>query len=281
MENNSLISVVIPCYNDAQYIEQAVQSVLNQTYSNIEVIIVDDGSNVATKAVLKKLEPKITKLFTQENQGQSKARNVGILQAKGDYILVLDSDDYFEPSFCEKALPVLEDINIKLVASYMVRFNDSGIVDEYRNFGGDISTLILNNQATGSVLFRKKDFIRSGGYDEMMRSGFEDWEFYIRMLQNGGNLFVIKEPLFYYRLRENSTTSRANKIKYELLKYIYLKHQVLYIAYFDNFVSHLLSKIEREEKEKIKNTQRLEFKIGITVLKPFRWIKRIFKLKSL
>ena len=277
MENNILISIIIPCYNDAQYIEQSVQSALNQSYPHKEVIVVDDGSDAVTKAVLQKLEPKITKLITQENQGQSTARNIGIGQAKGDYILVLDSDDYFEPTFCEKALLVLEDIYIKLVASYMVRFNDNGIIDEYRNFGGDISTLILNNQATGSVLFRKKDFISIGGYDETMRSGFEDWEFYIRLLQDGGDLFVIKEPLFYYRLRENSTTLRANKIKYELLKYIYSKHQGLYIAHFDIFVNHLLSKIEREEKEKIKNTQRIDFKIGKTILKPFRWIKSLLK----
>jgi len=277
MENNILISIIIPCYNDAQYIEQAVLSALNQTYPNIEVIVVDDGSNATTKAVLQRLESKITKLITQENQGQSKARNVGIDQAKGEFILVLDSDDFFEPTFCEKASLILEDIEIKLVASYMVRFNDNGVIDEYRNFGGDISTLILINQATGSGMFRKKDFLSVGGYDETMRSGFEDWEFYIRLLQDGGDLFVIKQALFYYRLRENSTTLRANKIKYQLLKYIYSKHQNLYIANFDIFVSHLLSRIEREEKEKIKNTQRLEFKIGKIVLKPLRWVKALFR----
>jgi glycosyltransferase involved in cell wall biosynthesis len=70
VEKNILVSIVIPCYNDAQYIEQAVNSALDQTYPNIEVIVVDDGSDIETKAVLKKLECKITKLITQENQGQ-------------------------------------------------------------------------------------------------------------------------------------------------------------------------------------------------------------------
>lgn len=275
MENNSLISIVIPCYNDAQYIGQSVASALNQTYPYKEVIVVDDGSNAETKAVLKKLEPTITRLITQENQGQSKARNIGINEAKGNYILVLDSDDFFEPTFCEKACLILNDVNIKMVASYMVRFNENGKMDEYHHFGGDIATLILNNQATGSVLFRKKDFMRIGGYDEKMRNGFEDWEFYIRLLKDGGEVFIIKEPLFHYRLREDSTTAKANKIKYELLRYIYSKHQELYIANFDVFVNHLLSKIEREEKEKIKNTKRLEFRMGKFILRPFRWIKSI------
>ncbi len=101
MNSNLLVSIIIPCYNDEQYIEQCVNSALNQTYSNIEVIVVDDGSNRKTKTVLKKLEPNITTLITQNNQGQSTARNVGIRYAKGNYILVLDSDDYFEPTFCE------------------------------------------------------------------------------------------------------------------------------------------------------------------------------------
>lgn len=82
------VSIVIPCYNDDQYIEQSVQSALNQTYPNIEIIVVDDGSNTKTKEVLKKIEPKITQLITQENQGQSTARNVGICS---NYCSIMDS----------------------------------------------------------------------------------------------------------------------------------------------------------------------------------------------
>ncbi|MDD3722641.1 MAG: glycosyltransferase family A protein [Lutibacter sp.] len=104
MKNNNSISIIIPCYNDAQYIEQSVLSALNQTYQNKEVIVVDDGSNAETKAVLKKLAPQITKLITQENQGQSTARNVGIKEAKGEYILVLDSDDFFKKQLDENKL---------------------------------------------------------------------------------------------------------------------------------------------------------------------------------
>jgi glycosyltransferase involved in cell wall biosynthesis len=272
-----LISIIIPCYNDALYIEQSVLSALNQTYSNIEVIVVDDGSNEETKKVLKKLENQITKLITQENQGQSKARNVGIEASKGDYILVLDSDDYFESTFCEKAILSLEDSTIKLVTSFAKRFNDVYSYDVYPK-GGGLRDFLIHNQATGSVMFRKKDYILAGGYDETMKSGFEDWEFYIRLLKDGGTAFVIPEFLFNYRAKENSTTTRANKIKYKLQNFIYEKHQSLYILYFQDLVSHLLGRIEREENEKIKNTKRLEFKIGKTILKPFRLIKNFFTM---
>jgi len=276
-EDNSLISIIIPCYNDAQYIEQSVLSALNQTYPYKEVIVVDDGSNEETKAVLKKLETKITKLITQENKGQSTARNIGIQEAKGDYILALDSDDYFEPTFCEKAIDIfLGNDDVKIVTCYTNRLYENKESDIFKPNGGKINCFLLNNCAMGSSMFRKTDWQEANGYDECMRQGFEDWEFHIRLLKVRGNAFVIAEPLFNYRLRKNSTTSKANKIKYDLLKYIYSKHQELYLSNFDLFVNHLLSRIEREEHEKIKNTLRLEFKIGKFILKPLRYVKSIF-----
>nr|WP_315134182.1 glycosyltransferase [uncultured Flavobacterium sp.] len=272
----NLVSVVIPCFNDAKYIEKAVLSVLNQSIGDVEVIVVDDGSDKATKEVLKKIEHQISILITQENKGQSAARNTGIKAASGTYILVLDSDDYFETSFCEKAISILENREIKLVTCYTKRFNDSYSDNHYPQ-GGYLKDFLMYNQATGSVIFRKMECIAVGGYDETMRFGFEDWEFYIRLLEKGGYAFVIPEFLFHYRLKENSTTSRANKIKYHLQSFIYEKHNALYVLYFQDFIIHLISRIEREETEKIKNTERLEFKIGKVILAPFRWIKYCLK----
>lgn len=276
--NHPLLSIVIACYNDAAYIDQAVFSALNQTYSNKEVIVVDDGSNAATKKVLKRLAPKITKLITQENQGQSAARNNGIRNAKGKYILNLDSDDFFESSFCEKAIcKFKEDEEIAIVTCNVNRFNKKGAIDIFYPDGGFLNNFLLTNCAMGSSMFKKSDWQATNGYDENMRKGFEDWEFYIRLIKNGRSAYVIPELLFNYRLKENSTTTKANKIKYELLNYIYVKHRELYIAHFDLFVNHLLSQLEREQSEKIKNTERIDFRIGKTILKPIRWIKAILK----
>jgi glycosyltransferase involved in cell wall biosynthesis len=276
--DKSLISIVIPCYNDAIYIEQSVESALNQTYSNIEIVVVDDGSNEETKAVLKKIEHKITKLITQENQGQSTARNVGIREAKGAYVLVLDSDDYFEASFCEKALEQFtQNKEIKIVSSHTNRIFDNNTTDIFKPGGGQIADFLLKNCAMGSAMFKKMDWKKINGYDEMMRNGFEDWEFYIRLIKDEGRAHVIPEPLFNYRLRKNSTTNKANQIKYKLLDYIYTKHRELYITHFDRFIPYLLTKIESEEIEKIKNTKRIDFKIGKAILRPLRWIKAVIK----
>jgi glycosyltransferase involved in cell wall biosynthesis len=278
MQYNTLISIVIPCYNDAQYILQSVNSALNQTYPNKEVIVVDDGSNAETKAVLKKLEHKITKLISQENQGQSTARNVGIKEAKGEYILVLDSDDYFEPEFCGMALEIFfKNKDVKIVTCYANRIYNDNDTDVFKPSGGQLKDFLLNNCALGTSMFKKEDWLGCLGYDEIMRSGFEDWEFFIRLLKSGGQVEVIQEPLYNYRKGHNSTTISANKIKYDLLKYIYMKHQDLYKANYELFITHILNRIEREEIEKIKNTHRLEFKIGKTILKPLRWIKSVVK----
>jgi len=275
---NSVVSIIIPCYNDAQYIEQAVQSALDQTYPYKEIIVVDDGSNAETKTVLKKLEPKITLLITQENQGQSTARNVGINAANGEFILVLDSDDYFEPSFCEEAVAILQsNLDTKIVTSHLRRFTDDKTLDLFLPSGGDISVFVLHNGATGSAMFRKVEALAVGGYDESMRKGFEDWEFYIRLLANGGAAYVIPKVYLHYRIKPNSTTSRANKVKRELLEYIYFKNKNIFIEHYESLVSYFLSKIENEEKEKLKNYNKIEFKIGKVILKPFRFIKSFFK----
>lgn len=275
---NPLVTIVISCYNDADYIEQAVSSALNQTYFNKEIIVIDDGSNAETKAVLKKLESKITELITQENQGQSTARNNGIRKAKGEYILNLDSDDFFEISFCEKAIRKFqENEEIAIVTCNVNRFNTSGSIDIFYPDGGFLNNFLITNCAMGSAMFKKSDWQATNGYDENMRKGFEDWEFYIRLVKEGRSAYVIPELLFNYRVKENSTSTNANKIKYELLHYIYIKHRELYTAHFDLLISHLLSKTQREEKEKIKNTQQIDFRIGKAVLRPLRWIKALLK----
>lgn len=265
------LSIVIPCYNDHLYVEEAVNSALNQTYSQKEVIVVDDGSNAQTKAVLKKLEPKIDLLITQENRGVSAARNNGIKAANGKYILVLDSDDYFEPEFCAKAFEIIKkDKSIKVVTCHTQLLLKNGENEIYKPAGGDISKFILFNAAVGSALFKKEDWYASGQYDEDLKKGWEDWEFYIRLHKRGGYTFVIPEVLFNYRKKEKSKTTIANQNKYELMKYIYLKHADLYKRYYEDFIVFWLNKYEQQEKYKHKITRSLEFKIGSKVAKSLR-----------
>ncbi|QXP61681.1 glycosyltransferase family 2 protein [Olleya sp. HaHaR_3_96] len=275
--SNPLVSFVIPCFNDFQYVEQSVNSALHQTYKNIEVIVVDDGSNAKTKAVLKTIEPKIAKLITQENKGQSTARNRGVANAKGDYIVVLDSDDYFEPTFCEKAIEIIiNNTEVKLVTCSVNILESNGKVTFFEPKGGSVVNFLTTNSALGSLMFRKVDFMFIDGYDVSMRRGFEDWEFYLRLLKNGGETYVIKDRLFNYRKRRISTTSRANKVKYELTKFIQIKNKAVISEHIETYINEVYAKLELEEQSKIKQQNKIDFKLGKAILKPLRFFKSFF-----
>lgn len=276
--NENLVSIIIPCYNDAQYIEQSVQSAINQTYQNIEIIVVDDGSNAETKSVLRKLEPKITKLISQENRGQSAARNRGIEFAKGEFILVLDSDDYIENILCENAVLLFNNnFSVKLVTYGAFLVFSENKKEIYFPKGGDIKNFIFYNEALGTSIFKRKDWQECGGYDESMRNGLEDWEFFINLLKKGGSCEVVPKVMYNYRKRDDSTTNRAMPVKYEILNYIYLKHKELYSNNIEDFIEFFSTSLRSLENEKLKVILSNEYKIGTIILKPFRFVKRFYR----
>ncbi len=273
------VSIIIPCFNDTDYIQQSVQSAFDQTFENKEIIVVDDGSNEETKAVLKTLEPKITLLITQENKGPSAARNTGIANATGEFILVLDSDDYFETSFCEKAIEIFQkDSNIKMVTCYARWFWNNINFQIFKPAGGELKNFLLSNSSLGTI-FLKKNWKEVGGYDEMMVNGFEDWEFYIRLHSNGGKTEVIPEVLFHYRKKKKSRTTTANENRYDLLEYIFTKHAKIYKEHFDFFIHEWLQSIKKSEAFKEQVMDSLDYKIGNKLLKPLRFMG-FFKKKN-
>lgn len=272
------ISIVITCYNDEAFIEKAIQSAIDQTYRNTEIIVVDDGSNSQTKQVLNIWENKVDLLITQENKGVSVARNIGITAAKGEYILVLDGDDYFEPSFCERAFRIFkEKSEVKLVTCYARWFRNEKDFQIFKPNGGELKDYLIRSCAIGNSLFRKKDWLSCGGYDEKMNRGWEDWEFFIRLHGEGGITYVIPEVLFHYRKRSDSKTSIANFHKYDLLEYIYLKNAYLYIQNFDTGIKALINKLKQEQREKERFFLKPDFKIGHFILKPFRLLKSLYR----
>jgi glycosyltransferase involved in cell wall biosynthesis len=277
MSKKPLVTFVIPCYNDASYIEQAVNSALEQTIK-VEVIVVDDGSDDKTKKVLATLSPKIDVLITQKNQGQSKARNVGINAANGVFIVTLDSDDYFEPQFAEQALSIFEKKGEeKIVTCRSVLFFEDGDTKVYTPNGGDIKHFMFSNGALGTSMFKKEDWQQCGGYDEKMKDGWEDWEFFIRLIKDGGECFVLEAQLFNYRQKKYSTTTRANNNRNQLLSYILKKNKDVYTKYFDSTIDFLIQKLEKEEVERYKNLDRLDYKVGKAILDPMRKFKKGFK----
>lgn len=278
MTNDLLgISVIIPCYNDSYFIEEAIDSVSNIEKADIEIIVVDDGSSPTTKEVLRELHPRMDKLIEQKNLGVSNARNTGIKNASKPIIVVLDSDDYFDDQFLLKAYSVItNNPEIKIVTSHARRFNDHGTIDIIKPTNADLVDFLKYNAAVG-VMFRKNDWDRVGGYDEHMVKGFEDWEFYIRLLKEGGISYSIPEVLFHYRIRKESRTKFANKYRMDLMQYIWGKHKDLYTQHLEEILLFYLNQVELARHSEQKFRQKAEFKIGSLIFSPIRWLQKIFK----
>lgn len=275
---NNLVSVIIPCYNDYKYIQAAIDSINNQTYSLFEIIIIDDGSAKETKKVLKSLQQENLTILFQENMGPSAARNNGIKHAAGDLILTLDADDYFDSSFVEKAALILnqhEDIGLVTCNGYV--FNDEGIITEIISKEGNAVDFLFENTAIGNSLFRKKCWSEIGGFDENMRKGYEDWDFHISLLKTGWKIKVINEHLFYYRNKPNSRNKNANKVRYELINYLLIKHRDLSIQKFETLLSNFLVEFNRLSSRNDIIKKSIDYRVGNKILKPLRFMKKIFR----
>lgn len=274
-----IVSVVIPCYNDKDYIKETLESVLHQTFNDFEVIIVDDGSNDETKEVLSKLKSEKVIILEQENGGLSNARNNGFKKAIGKYVLTIDSDDTVEKSFLEKAVAILDkEKQVSAVSSYCNIFEgDFKIIHKHKPTGGNLDSFLFDNNSTSFALIRKSTWHKIGGYDEKMIHGFEDWEFWIAVTKEGGQVYMIEEYLFNYRHKKVSMSkdSKAN-FREKNLSYMYIKHEDVFKLHFTETINFLSDLAARNKKNEIKYKTSLDFKIGRIVLFPIRFIKNFF-----
>jgi len=237
---NPNISVVIPCYNDGKYLPETIAKLKQQTYSNFEIIVVNDGSTEEpTISYLNTLsnDPQI-QVIHQTNARMSGARNTGTKHAKGHFIAALDADDYFDNTFFEKALDVFEKEPQTAVVTSYIRFfgNKSG---SSKPRGGKAANFLFSNQCPACAMVKKTVWDEVGGYDEAMKMGYEDWEFYIRISQKNLNVHVIPEHLLYYRQTNKSTLANHTLPNRALLiNYIVDKHKDWYLSNLKTMIDH-------------------------------------------
>lgn len=241
-----LVSVVIPCYNQGKYLSETISSVLASTYNHFEIIIVNDGSTDGSLEIaegFQKLYDNI-KVVNQTNQGVSVARNNGIKIASGVYLLLLDGDDLISPDYLEKSIEVLDtNQRVKVVYCQAMKFSgDKSYHWKLKAF--NLYNLAINNMIFISAVIRKSDVDSIGGFSEDMQYGREDWEFWIKMLKNGGEVIQLPIIGFYYRLtqgsRRKSTLSSANKKKER--EYLNQKHQDLFLSQLNGPLRKMRSK---------------------------------------
>lgn len=230
------ISIIIPCYNLAQYLDEALQSVLDQTYTDWECIVVNDGSPDNTEDVANKWLTKDSRFvyLYKENGGVSRARNLGIEKAKGEYIIPLDADNKLRPQFIKQIIAILDsNKEVDVVHGDAQLFGNKDSVWKGKPF--DIAEMVLNNYIDTCAGFRKSIWEELGGYDENMPVyGFEDWDLWLRMAVRGYQFQYVEEIFFDYRVRDNSLLSDAWKVRPLLLDYIFNKKELNHLLPFRN-----------------------------------------------
>jgi glycosyltransferase involved in cell wall biosynthesis len=256
-----LVSIIIPCYNHGAFLQETIESVLKQTYQNFEIVVVNDGSpDVGTITLLKRAKWPKTQILHIENSGVSHARNIGIANSRGKYILPLDADDKLAESYLEKAVEILERTDITVVTSQVQYFGKKKTVFRLPEYS--LEGLMGQNLLVCTSMFRRKDFEQTSGFNVNMKHGFEDWDFWLSLLKDGGKVHRIDEVLFYYRIRKNSRNASISLHEQATLrKQIYNNHIGLFSSrFFDPLLSFEYLNLYRSK----------EYRLGMLLLRPLR-----------
>jgi glycosyltransferase involved in cell wall biosynthesis len=221
-----LVSVIIPVYTPSKWLFESINSALNQTYPNYEIIVVNDGSPEDVKSIMDQYKNN-NKIYYYEhpvNRGLAAARNTGISHSRGEYIFPLDADDTINPNFLSKSVAR---INSKTIVTSKNMFNDKHLnpTGGFWPKEGDLawSNIVHRNVIINSSMYPKTLWDEIQRYDENLFA-YEDWEFWIRAYKAGYRLVRLDNEQINYRVHGNNLTDKAAKSRNLLLEYIFEKH---------------------------------------------------------
>jgi len=225
----SLVSVIIPTYNCSQYICKAIVSIKNQTYDNLEIIVVDDGSEDSTRQVIEELNDRAIRYIYQHNQGVAQARNTGILAARGEYIAYVDADDEID----EKTLQTCYEAVIRdrtewcITDILRIRESETGRNEVIARSPVPEKDLVYNILIDDFVLrapfFRRDTLISMGLYDVRLLAR-EDWDLSIRLIRAKRQFSYIPKPFYRYHFRSNSLMRKSKQLSYDCTLIVLHKH---------------------------------------------------------
>ena len=223
-----MISVIIPTYNRANYLREAIASMLSQTYQNFEIIVVDDGSTDKTREVVESFGERV-RYFYQKNSGVGAARNKGIIESRGEYIAFLDADDIWFPEKLLFQMDIFEKFKADMVYACSVNAEEKRIRGEFkldvtrcdvwtRNFK---ELFWWNDIPTSSVVIKKESLTKFGVFDEDRSiMSAEDYDLWLRIVSKI-KIVGVREPLFYYRDHESGISkdpASVDRIKETIIR---------------------------------------------------------------
>ncbi|MDR0370879.1 MAG: glycosyltransferase [Prevotellaceae bacterium] len=257
-KNEPKVSIITPCFNREAYIGETLQCLQHIRYSNWECIVVDDASTDNSAAIIRKFaqnDPRI-KYIPQEKSPIPVTKNNAVRHSSGTYLLPLDSDDLIAPAYIAEAVELLENnASVKIVCCegrYFGAKKNKWKLSDYT-----FEALLLQNSIPNTAMFRRTDFDKVGGYDPDLFI-CEDWELWINMLKDGGDVVKIKKEYFFYRKHGESTMKKNKSHYHKAYKLIYEKHKDLYAVLLENPL--LLLREHRKYKKRYNTLRRLTFR---------------------
>jgi glycosyltransferase involved in cell wall biosynthesis len=224
------VAVVVPCYRYAHLLPEAVRSVVGQTWQNLRIVIVDDGSPDDTAAVAERLIAEFPnrriELVRQPNQGLAAARNTGVRATSAAFVLPLDADDQLVPNAIERLMAVQQATGADVVTPLGRTFGDED--RQLVTLPVTSSRLRAGNCLIYSSLYRRELFDRIGGYGLNLRAGYEDWDFWLGGLERGAKFAHVPEELFRYRRHGATMLTTADQKAMHLRATIVSNHPRLY-----------------------------------------------------
>lgn len=234
------VSIILTCYNLGAFLDEALDSALSQTYPHIEVILVDDGStdSETQAAVTRAARRPRVRLLQLENGGVSRARNLGIAAASGMYILPLDADDRIHPEYVAKAVAVLEERpEVGFVGCHYQTFGLYTFNVTHADYS--FPALLAENTVPICSLFRRICWEQVGGYCGDL-NGYEDWDLWIGIVEQGHSGYALPEILFDYRIRKGSNLDRNKQADtyIQRMQLLYARHRQSYDRYYYEVLRH-------------------------------------------
>ncbi len=258
---NHKVSILIPCYNSEAFISETLNCCLNQTYQNIEVVLVDDGSKDKSLEIASKFEDKRIKVISQSNSGACRARNLAFKNCTGDYIMYLDADDLISNTYVELLVNALEGKSINTIATgQWDRFHKDikeatfPLLNIYKNYDQAFN-LLIDMWTFGEMLACTSYLIPRGivekinGWDETVLKN-QDGEFFCRILIAGGNIVHVPNAKFYYRTGEYLTVSKANSKK-------------KIASMLDTFINYRKNALVHENSKRVREALSINFTLFI------------------
>lgn len=223
--NKKDISIIVPIYNAEKYLNKCIDSIINQSKKELEIILINDGSTDNSETIIKKYNDKRIKYFKNKNQGIGKTRNFGIEKATGKYIMFLDSDDFLELNACEKMFEKAEKDKLDIVICDYYRYFDNGKKEEIKlpNFKNsslkDNPNIICEHLSPWAKIY-KTDLLKNNNIKFVENLKYEDAPFVIEALDCAKKIGKVNLPLNYYVIHEKSETTVRDERVFDIIKII-------------------------------------------------------------